>query len=176
MSERVARPVVLDATVLSNYASTDSVSWLTTTLDELWTVPAVQGELERGVARDYRYLSHALDALASGAITVDETAEKRLEQDHPSVRAKLDRGEAEAFVAAQAAGGTLATDDAAARRLAGEFEVPVTGSIGLLIRGIAHGELSVETADAWLQTWITERNYYSPVDSIGAALPDDLEE
>jgi len=39
MSEPVSRPVVLDATVLSNYASTDSVTWLTTTLDDLWTVP-----------------------------------------------------------------------------------------------------------------------------------------
>jgi hypothetical protein len=41
MSESFSRPVVLDATVLSNYASTDSVPWLTTTLDALQTVPAV---------------------------------------------------------------------------------------------------------------------------------------
>jgi hypothetical protein len=48
MSEPVSRPVVLDATVLSNYASTDAVSWLTTTLGDLQTVPAVRTELEQG--------------------------------------------------------------------------------------------------------------------------------
>jgi len=48
MSEPVSRPVVLDATVLSNYASTDSVTWLTTTLDDLWTVPAVRTETGAG--------------------------------------------------------------------------------------------------------------------------------
>jgi len=48
-----------DATVLSNYASTDSVTWLTTTLDDLWTVPAVRTELEQGREVGYAYLEHA---------------------------------------------------------------------------------------------------------------------
>jgi len=28
----------------------------------------------------------------------------------------------------------------------------------------------------WLTTWIEERNYYAPVDSVTAALPEDFEE
>ena len=63
MSEPVSRPVVLDATVLSNYASTDAVSWLTTTLDDPQTVPAVRTELEQGRAVGYAYLEPALDVL-----------------------------------------------------------------------------------------------------------------
>jgi len=35
-------------------------------------------------------------------------------------------------------------------------------------------ELTVETADEWLTTWIEERNYYAPVDSVTAALPEGL--
>jgi len=78
MSEPVSRPVVLDATVLSNYASTDSVTWLTTTLDDLWTVPAVRTELEQGREVGYAYLEHALDGLESGRIGIVETAPEQL--------------------------------------------------------------------------------------------------
>lgn len=41
MTEPLDRPVILDATVLSIYASTDSVTRLARTLDDLQTVPAV---------------------------------------------------------------------------------------------------------------------------------------
>jgi hypothetical protein len=54
--------------VLSNYASTDSVTWLTTTLDALQTVPAVRTELEQGREVGYAYLEHALDVLDSGGM------------------------------------------------------------------------------------------------------------
>lgn len=56
MSEPFSRPVILDATVLSNYASTDSVTWLATILDDLQTVPAVRTELEQGREVGYAYL------------------------------------------------------------------------------------------------------------------------
>ena len=79
-------------------------------------------------------------------------------------------------MAAHTAGGTLVTDDGPARTLAADYDVVLTGSIGLLVRGVVREELTVETADKWLTTWIEERNYYSPVESVTAALPDDVEE
>jgi hypothetical protein len=41
MTEPLDRPIVFDATVLSNIASTDSVTWLATTHEDLQTVPAL---------------------------------------------------------------------------------------------------------------------------------------
>jgi predicted nucleic acid-binding protein len=175
MSEGFSQPVVLDATVLSNYASTDSVTWLTTTLAHPQTVPAVRTELDRGREVGYAYLEHALDALESGRIGIAETAPEQLQQDYPTVQTRLDLGEAEALVAAQTAGGTLVTDDGPARTLATEYDIALTGSIGLLVRGVVLGELTIETADEWLTTWIEERNYYAPVDSVTAALPEDFD-
>lgn len=175
MSEPFSEPVVLDATVLSNYASTDSVSWLTTTLDALRTVPAVRGELEQGREVGYAYLERALDVLESGRIGIAEITPEQLQQDYSKVQTRLDPGEAEALVAAHTAGGTLVTDDGPARALATEYNVALTGSIGLLVRGVVLEELTVETADEWLTTWIDERNYYAPVDSVTAALPEDFE-
>lgn len=176
MSESFSGPVVLDATVLSNYASTDSVTWLATILNDLQTVPAVRTELEQGHEVGYAYLEHALDVLDSGRIGIAETAPEQLQQDYPTVQTRLDPGEAEALVAAHTAGGTLVTDDGPARTLAADYDIALTGSIGLLVRGVVLEELSVETADEWLTTWIEERNYYAPVDSVTAALPDDFEE
>lgn len=175
MSEPFSRPVILDATVLSNYASTDSVTWLATILDDLQTVPAVRTELKQGREVGYAYLEHALDVLESGRIGIAETAPKQLQQDYPEVQTRLDPGEAEALVAAHTAGGTLVTDDGPARTLAADYDIALTGSIGLLVSGVVLKELTVERADEWLTTWIEERNYYAPVDSVTAALPDDCE-
>lgn len=152
------------------------MTWLTTTLDNLQTVPAVRTELEQGREVGYAYLGHALDVLASGRIGIIETAPEQLQQDYPTVQTRLDPGEAEALVAAHTADGTLVTDDGPARTLAADYDVALTGSIGLLVRGVVLKELTVETADEWLTTWIGERNYYAPVDSVTAALPEDFKE
>lgn len=39
MTEPLDRPGILDTTVLSNFASTDSVTWLPTTFEDLQTPP-----------------------------------------------------------------------------------------------------------------------------------------
>jgi predicted nucleic acid-binding protein len=173
MSEAFSRPVVLDATVLSNFASTDSITWLTATFDGLMTVPAVKNELRRGTEVGYEYLTSALGAIENGEITIDEAATEVLEQAYPKIRDRLDPGEAEALVAADRIEGTLVTDDGTARQLASSHEIELTGSIGLLVRGIIQDELTVETANSWLQTWVDERSYYAPVESVSDVLPDE---
>lgn len=176
MRESFSQPVFLDATVLSNFSSTGSVTWLTSSLDGLSTVPAVEAELQRGYNQGYEYLANALKAIEDDQIPVEETATEELEQAYPKIRNQLDPGEAEAFVASDITGGTLVTDDGAARQLASAYEIELTGSIGLLVRGIVREELSVETADAWLITWIDEQSYYAPVESVSEILPDGYEQ
>jgi len=176
MSEALASPVVLDATVLSNFANSDSVEFLTTTLANPHTVPAVRTELEQGVAAGYRYLDAALDIIDSGDIGMADNVPDILAEEYDTIQTRLDAGEAEALVAAHTAGGTLATDDGAARSIAGDYDVSLTGSIGLLVRGVVLGAVSIDTADEWLTTWVEERNYYAPVDTVTEALPDGYEQ
>ena len=88
------------------------------------------------------------------------------------LRHRLDAGEADSLRGALECGGTLATDDLAARRLASEYDVPVTGSIGLLVLGIERDLLDTGTANDWLTTWRDERGYYAPAETIEDALPD----
>ncbi|ELY54973.1 hypothetical protein C491_17789 [Natronococcus amylolyticus DSM 10524] len=158
--------------MLSNFAGTDSIAWLTATFDELVTVPAVKKELHQGIEVGYEHLTPALRAIEDEAITIDEAAPAELEQAYPNIRDRLDPGEAEAFVTADRSEGTLVTDDGTARQLASASDIKLTGSIGLLVRGVAQNELTIETADAWLATWIDERNYYAPIESVSDVLPD----
>lgn len=170
------KPLVLDSTVLSNFASSESVSWLVSAFSELQTVPAVEEELRRGVEAGHRFLRPALAAIETDEISVfGPVSEAARRSRFTQVFRGLDRGEAEALVAAVLQAGTLVTDDGAARRLADDRDVPKTGSIGLLVNGIVRDELAVETADEWLEVWREQRGYYAPVETVSQALPEGTE-
>lgn len=169
MSEGHPDPIVLDATVLSNFASTDSIDFLVEALESPVVVPAVRDEINRGTRLGYDYLETIADSFGEQLqiIDVDRSA------DPSEIRDRLDPGEAESLLAAIERDGTLATDDLAARRLADERTIPVVGSIGLLVLGVEQGRIDEATADGWLETWRDERGYYAPVESVGDVLDDD---
>jgi len=60
---------------------------------------------------------------------------------------------------------TFVTDDLAARRLARERNVPVTGTLGILIGSVRDGVLSLLEANAMLADMIRQR-YRAPVDRL----------
>jgi Predicted nucleic acid-binding protein, contains PIN domain len=168
MSATLRHPVVLDATVLSNFASTGTVDVLVDTLDRPATVPAVQTELERGYAQDYDFLDDALARIGDDITLLG--VEERPATGETAIREHLDSGEAEALLGAIKREGTLATDDLAAREMATERGVPVTGSVGLLVVGIHCGEIDAGTANQWLDEWRATRGYYAPVERIEEVL------
>lgn len=171
-------PVVLDATVLSNFAVTGTVGWLADVLTTPVTVPAVRQEIRDGYDEGYGYL----DAALSRFTLVDnpaETADGSIgvvpldgspRADAPALMQELDRGEAHALYRA-APEWMLATDDRDARQAADERDVPLTGSIGILAYGVEQHELSVDTADDWLGVW-RRHGYHSPVESVRELLAD----
>ena len=169
MSEGYPEPIVLDATVLSNFASTDSIDFLVEALESPVVVPAVWDEIDRGTRLGYDYLETIGDPVGEQLpiIDVDRSA------DSSEIRDRLDAGEAESLLAAIERDGTLATDDLAVRRLADERTRPVVGSIGLLVLGVVQERIDEATADRWLETWREERGYYAPVESVSDVLSDD---
>jgi len=120
------QPVFLDSTVLSNFASTDSVDWLIGLLEDPAVTPEVARELREGMAAEYEFLQPAVDAIDDGIQLVEistgtpEAALKTEERDH------LDPGEQESAICAGLRDGTLATDDLAARELLDDSDTPVT--------------------------------------------------
>ena len=134
-------------------------------------VPAVRDELERGLDAGHEYLDSAVGALD------DELPVQNLSYENEAgfqdLRSRLDRGEAESLLGAIEQRGTLATDDLPARKIANQRDVPVTGSIGLLVLGVKSDQLDHNTADEWLETWRDKRGYYAPVESVTEILGDE---
>jgi predicted nucleic acid-binding protein len=143
MPDRYPQPAFLDTTVISNFASTSSVEFLVHLLEAPIVVPAVRDEIERGVKRGHEYLTSAVEAFDNGLAVSDVPPEIG----GVSLHDRLDPGETEALRGAVEHDGTIATDDLAARRLATELDMPVTGSIGLLVLGIKREHIDSETAD-----------------------------
>lgn len=166
--------ILLDATVLSNFAASDSVDFLQSTFERPAAVDAVSNEISRGVDGGNRFLEPAATALESDAIEVVSEPTNQNTTHHDEIHRRLDRGEARTLLVAieMKPTPTVATDDSQARSVANDLDLSVTGSIGVLVRGVLADDLSLETADDWLDCWIEEREYYAPVDSVSEALPD----
>lgn len=153
-----ARPTVLDATVLSNFAYLDRVSALQV-LSRPIAVPAVRDEVAAG-AEAYPYLRNAVTALSDTIPVVDVDDDSRALRDE--LADQLDRGEAVSFVIAEIHDGLLVTDDGAARALARERGVRLTGTIGVLIELVEVGDIDESTTDTWLKRLIDETDYRAP--------------
>lgn len=154
-------PVVLDTSVLSNFARTDDLDLLDEIPARFVTVEAVIGELQRGVeTHGYEFLQRAL-----GAIDVIN-----VETDPGEELAGLDQGEIGAIHAARKRDGTVVLDDGLARDRARELGVPLTGSVGLVIRLVRQGTISEDEANTIHEQWVSEGRFRSHVESITEAL------
>jgi predicted nucleic acid-binding protein len=80
---------------------------------------------------------------------------------------RLDAGEAATLAAAAARGWSIAVDERAARRIAGQDIGPnrITGTVGILRAAVADNHLTIEEGDALLQQMIDE-GYWSPLQSL----------
>ena len=57
--------------------------------------------------------------------------------------------------------------------MAAQRDIPVTGSIGLLVLCVESEYIDHNTADEWLDTWRERRGYYAPVESVTEILNDE---
>ena len=159
---------VLNTTVLSNFAQVDHVELLLD-LPRLVTVTAVQRELEDG-AETHLYIEHALAVLDDGIPVISPSSSaEHLEEE---LLEKLDPGEAQALAVAEAADGTVVTDDGDARVTANQRGVGLTGSIGLLVRFVEDDYITAATADEYLKRWIDEAGFRSPARDFDAFLEE----
>ena len=129
----------------------------------------VGDELRKGLQAGYGYLEQVMQQIESISpggwlrILVPESeVEHRLRTEFDLL---LDPGEASCLALAISRGLTLVTDDLAARRLAKERGVPLTGTLGILVALVRGGVLSLTEANDILAAMI-RRRYWSPVDQL----------
>jgi predicted nucleic acid-binding protein len=161
---------VFDTTVLSNFAAVHRLDLLEGRYrGVVFTTLEVSNELRKGIKAGYAYLKPALQQIEtispSGWIRLlspDSAVEHRLQSEFDQF---LDAGEASCLALAISRGFTLVTDDLAARRLAQARDVPLTGTLGILIALVRDDALPLNKANAILTTMI-QRRYRSPVDRL----------
>lgn len=151
--------ILLDNTVLSNFALVHRPALLRAAFGELLaTSEQVIEELMAGVSRgklpdlDWSWLP---------VWTLQEA-----ERDHyDQFLRTLNAGEASCLAMALVRECQFLTDDRDARELAGLFQVPISGTLGVLIRLVDIGLLELEEAESLLRKMI-DAGYRSPTTSL----------
>jgi predicted nucleic acid-binding protein len=163
VAEQIDQPVLLDNTVLTNFALVNRADLVT----HLWpttvcTTPPVLDEYQSGAA------SGQVPADAWADLTVITLAEEETVL-AASFSTRLGAGERSCLAAAVWRQGLLATDDLDARHIARQRSVPLTGTIGILALSVRRGYLTWEEANGLLAEMIA-LGYHSPFDSLDPLL------
>jgi predicted nucleic acid-binding protein len=161
---------IFDTTVLSNLAAVERLDLLERRYHEsALTTVEVADELRKGLQAGYRYLESALQQIQTvspcgwlGIAVPQSAAELQLRGEFDLL---LDPGEASCLALAISRRLVLVTDDLAARQLAHERRVPLTGTVGILLALVRDGSLPLAEANAILAEMIRQR-YRSPVDRL----------
>ena len=161
---------IFDTTVLSNLAAVGRLDLLEERYRKMALATVeVSDELRKGVQAGYGYLEDVLKQIQaispSGWLRIvapESPAEHQLRGEFDLL---LDPGEASCLALAISRGLILVTDDLAARQLAQERGVPLTGTVGILLALVRDGVLSLTEANGILAKMI-ERRYRSPVDRL----------
>ena len=155
----VSLPVVLDNTVLANFALAECAELV----GRLWgdgvqTTSDAMAEYLEGVANGSVPAGVWKELAAPGMTSGEEALCKQL----PT---SLGIGERSCLAVARRRGGILASDDLSARRQAAAQDVPVTGTIGILIGCIRRDLLDLEEGNRLLKVMI-KHGYHSPAGSL----------
>ena len=161
---------IFDTTVLSNLAAVGRLDLLEKRYREVaLTTVEVSDELRRGIQAGYGYLENVLrqiESISPGGwlriVTPESVAEHQLRSEFDLL---LDPGEASCLALAISRELILVTDDLAARQLAQDRNVLLTGTGGILLTLVRDGGLSLTEANAILAEMI-RRHYRSPVDRL----------
>lgn len=158
--------IIFDCCVLSNFALADALPVLKASTGGAARLTGfVSAEILRGIQGGHSRLAAITTGLCEGWIQEvhpSSPAEKKL---LASLSQSLGLGEASSLAVAKARRRVFACDDRAARREATLLEVPLTGTIGILVKAVRSKTLKTAQAERILRK-MTERGFFSPVRSL----------
>jgi predicted nucleic acid-binding protein len=158
--------VIVNTTVISNFASIGQLDVLRQLYGSLAMSPDVYDEIQAGVEEGYHFyagIEQWVQPLAEGGwihlASLSHEQELRYFRELPT---RLHRGEMSSLAIARHRGWLLLTDDRAARTEATRLGVLVSGSLGCLVFAIERHLCSLAQANSWLQEMMRQ-GYRSPV-------------
>jgi len=167
--------VIINTSVFSNFAAVKRLDLLRLVFGQLYLSEQVFEEIQIGLLQGYTFY----DNLAEQIFPFSETGWLHLTALNSTEEFKLfgqllltlHSGEASCLSIAYHRQWAFLTDDKAARQASQARQVPVTGTLGVLLSLVKHQKLSLPEGDAVLQQMI-RKNYYSPVTSLRQILND----
>ena len=161
---------IFNTTALSNFSAADRIEILKARYKGIaFTTMEVCDELRRGKKAGYAYLDSALQQIVDignkgwlRILAPDSHSEHLLRSEFDEI---FGPGEASCLALAISRSFTFVTDDLAARKLAEERKVPITGTLGILITLVRNEHISLKEANMMLKDMIN-RDYRAPIERL----------
>lgn len=158
----MSKLVLLDNTVLTNFALINRPELVLNLWPGACSTPAVLGEYQAGM------VSRNLPIDTWKTLLVVKLTQSEINLAKSLIR-RFGAGERECLAVANNRNGLFASDDLDARYQARKYGIPTTGTIGILILNIQQGRLSAEEGNDLLEQLIRE-GYHSPVSNLNGLI------
>jgi predicted nucleic acid-binding protein len=161
--------VIANTTIISNFASLEALNLLRHCWPDLHISEQVFTEIQAGLEQGYTFyagVDQLLFPLAKDGwlkLTSMQTEAERIQ--YGNLLGKLHHGEASCLAIAHERKWTFLTDDKTARAAGKRLQIPISGTLGSLVRLIKQEQLSFDEAENMLKT-LTANGYYAPVNSL----------
>ena len=160
--------IVFDTCVISNFALAGALGILEGLYrDRARITDVVSMEILRGIQSGHARLESIPKAIRAGWLKEAGLKTGRERALFESLSVSLGLGEASSLAVAKGRGFVFASDDRMARAEAARLGVPLTGTLGILLRAVREGACDARAADGYLAEMI-EAGFFSPVRSVCA--------
>jgi predicted nucleic acid-binding protein len=161
--------VITNTTLISNFASIGQIDLLRVCWGKLFIPEQVYLEIQEGLLHGYSFyelIDHQVTPLSpDGWLVLTSLHGKGEYRTFRNLLGNLHHGEAACLAIAHERKWLFLSDDQAARRAAFQFDIPVSGTLGVLVALVKRRLLSIDHGDHYLHAMI-KKGYYSPVRSL----------
>ncbi len=160
--------VIFDTVVISNFAKAGQLDLLRTMYsDRACCTGFVVAEVLRGFRQGHTDLEGLVQLLSDGWPRQEELITPAERSLYASISVSLGDGESSCLALAVQRGYIFACDDRMARSEAERLNIPLTGTIGILIKAVRISLIDLKKANTILRRMV-ETGFYSPVAKIAS--------
>ena len=161
--------IISNTTVISNFASVGRLDLLHQVFDEVYLSTEVYAEIQDGLAEGHVFYAdietHIHPLTPQGWLHLVALTDENEIRLFDQLLESLHRGEASSLAIAVQRGWAFFSDDARARQIGRELQVPVSGTLGVLLQAVRKHYLPLAEANALLDQMI-RAGYRSPYTSL----------
>lgn len=158
--------IVIDTCVISNFALAGAIGILERLYrNKAYIIAIVSVEILRGIQSGHARLEAIPKAVRAGWLKETGLRSGKERGLFETLSVSRGLGEASSLAVAKSRDFVFASDDRLARAEAARLGVPLTGTLGILVKAVRAGVCDLEAADGYLGRMI-ESGFFSPVRSL----------